>query len=150
MRTRPLIATALVAGLALSLPASAAPKKKPKPITKTYTVNTPVPHPNPPSGPSCSASPDSVSEHRELFKAPAAGTLEVVASEFTGDYDIGLYGDGEKNLSQGGGVDTPSVQNGTEKEKLKYKVKKKQNLYIDVCNFIGGPSAKVTYTFTYL
>lgn len=151
MRTRPLVGLALVALCASgAVPAHAGPKPKPKPITKTYSVNAPVPFVLPPSGPACSQSTAPLSEHRETFKAPAAGTLQVVVTEFTGDWDIGLFTTGDKFLQQGDGTSTPSTNTGGEKETIKYKIKKAMTIYIDVCNFLGGPTAKVTYTFTFL
>ncbi len=152
MRSRTLLAVLLVAALAAATPADAAPKKKkkkPKPITKTYQVTNPLPHPYPPDSDACSSSPEGVSEDREKFVAPAKGKLKVVVSEFTGDWDIGLFGDSDKRLANGGGVNTPDPQMGTGKETLNYTVKKKMNLFIDVCNFLGGPDGTVTYTFTF-
>lgn len=147
MRVRtaaPLAAALVLAGVGVE--ANAAPRK-PKPITKTYPVQG-IPHPNPPEGPSCSSAPEGVSEHRETIKVTGPGKLVVEVTGFTGDWDTGLYGANEVNLAQGGGADTPNTD-AAPKETLTYKSKKAQTLYLDVCNFLGSPTATVKYTYTY-
>ena len=146
MRVRtaaPLAVAVVLAGAAVD--ASAAPK--PKPITKSYQV-TGVPHPNPPSGPSCSSAPEGVSEHRETIKVTGPGKLVVEVTGFTGDWDIGLYSPAGVNLAQGGGADSPNTETAP-KETMTYKSKKAQTLLLDVCNFVGSPTANVKYTYTY-
>lgn len=148
MRVRtaaPLAIAVVLAGAAVD--ASAAPPRKPKPITKSYAVRG-IPHPNPPSGPSCSSAPAGVSEHRETIKVTGPGKLVVEVTGFIGDWDIGLFSNGEVNLAQGGGADSPNTETAP-KETLTYKAKKAQTLFLDVCNFLGSPNANVKYTYTY-
>jgi hypothetical protein len=127
---------------------AAKPKKKPKPITKSYSV-TALPHPYPPSGPSCSDSAEGVSEHREEIKVTGPGKLVVTVTGFTGDWDSGLYDKNGNNLQMGQGSDTPNTSTDPAEEVLKYPSKKAQTLYLDVCNFIGSPTAQVKYVYTY-
>jgi hypothetical protein len=140
----PLAILVLAAG---AVNAEAAPKKKPKPITKSYTVSA-TPYPYPPTGPSCSESTEGATEHRETLKVTGAGKLVVEVRGFTGDWDIGLYDKAGTNLAMGAGSDTPNTDTAPS-ETLTYKSKKAQTLYIDVCNFLGTPSATAKYTYTY-
>lgn len=148
MRVRtaaPLAVAVVLTGAAVEV--NAAPPAKPKPITKTYQVQG-IPHPIPPTGPSCSSSPAGVSEVRETIKVAGPGKLVVEVTKFTGDWDIGLYGAGDVLLAQGGGADAGNTETNP-KETLTFKSKKAQTFFLDVCNFLGTPTAEVKYTYTY-
>src|SRR5688572_16902510 len=97
---------------ALALPSSAAPKK---PITKTYTAT---------AAPGilsiadyCDGTPTTHDKHLEPFKAPAAGSLKVVLSGATGDWDAML-------LDAGGATVTMSANIGAGDESYSYRIKK--------------------------
>ena len=147
MRVRRAVPLAILVLAVGAVNAEAAPKKKPKPITKSYTVQA-FPYPSPPTGPSCSEAPEGVGEHRETINVSGPGKLVVEVRGFTGDWDIGLYDKNGTNLAQGGGADSPNTDTAPA-ETLSYKSKKAQTLHIDVCNFLGSPSANVKFTYTY-
>jgi len=137
MRRHVLTATALLAVGALALPSSAAP---PKPITKTYTATAA------PSGLGltayCDTVPTTHDKHREAFKAPAKGTLKVTLSGAIGDWDAML-------LDATDGKLTESANLGPGDETYSYKIKKAGAFTLLSCNGLGGPTATVTYTFTF-
>ena len=137
MRRTVLTATVLLAVGAIALPASA---KHQKPITKTYTAT---------AAPSvlgltayCDTVPTTHDKHLEPFKAPAAGTLKVAMTGHVGDWDAML-------LDAGGGKLTESATLGPGDEAYSYKIKKASDFTIMSCNGLGGPTATVTYTFTF-
>ena len=137
MRRAVLSATALAAAGALALPSAAAP---PKPITKTYTA-TAVP-----SGIGmvnyCDGLPTTHDKHFEPFNAPAKGSLKVSMTASAGDWDIFL-------LDASGATIAESATIGLDPETYAFKVKKAQKLSLMTCNAVGGPTAEVTYTFTF-
>lgn len=143
MRIRTAAVTSLVAVAAAGTlaPAMAAPAK-PKPITKTYTATAPTPDPTPIAGDVCTPA-LATARHSEPFKVPAAGRLKVTI-EFTGDWALGLRD--KKSGSQIASSDgaTPETP-----ESMDVKFKRATEVFIDACNFAGGPTATVTYTFTY-
>lgn len=141
-RTTVLTLAALVAATAAAPLAVAAP---PKPITKTYTATAPMPDPSNWAGQSYSVCAMNVpqSYHIEEFKAPAAGTLKVVLSKFEGDWDSLLLDAKGNEMAYGGASDIAG------EEVLQVKFKKAADVQIIVCNWAGGPTGEVTYTFTF-
>jgi len=146
MRTTPvLVAAAALIAAGSALPATAAPRK---PITKTYTATAPVPDPTNYAEMSYSVCAQAVpqSAHVEVFKAPAAGKLKVELSGFVGDWDLLILDSKGAEVATSGGtqpVDPPT-------EQATVKVKKAAATYkIIACNWAGGPTATVKYTFTY-
>lgn len=143
MRIRTAAVTSLVAVAAAGTlaPAMAAPAK-PKPITKTYTATAPTPDPTPIAGDVCTPA-LATARHSEPFKVPAAGRLKVDI-EFVGDWALAMR-DSKKGTrlaeSDGASPETP--------ESMDVKFKRATEVFIDACNFAGGPTATVTYTFTY-
>lgn len=137
MRRTVLTVTALVAVGALALPSSAAP---PKPITKTYTATAA------PSGLGltsyCDSLPTTHDKHREAFAAPAPGTLKVALSGAVGDWDVMLLDAADSTLVM-------SANLGPGDESYSHKIKKAGAFTILSCNGLGGPTATVTYTFTF-
>ena len=142
MRLRTATVTALVAVAAAGTLAPAVAAPKPKPITKTYTATAPTPDPTPALGDICTPTLETA-RHSEPFKVPAAGRLKVDI-EFTGDWALGLRD--SKSGSQIASSDgaTPETP-----ESMDVKFKRPGEVFIDACNFAGGPTAVVTYTFTY-
>lgn len=137
MRRSLLTVPALVGIAALALPGAAAP---PKPITKTYTATAA------PSGLGltayCTGLPTTTDKHFEGFKAPAAGTLKVALSGAVGDWDAFL-------LDATGEILAESANLGPGDEGYSHKIKKAATFSLLSCNGAGGPTASVTYTFTF-
>ena len=152
MNPRVIVLAATVAAVTTGLaPAFAAPKTRT--MKKSYTVNAPIPSPFPvqpgvDGRTSCEMSEEGVSEHREVLKTPAAGSLVVELKNFSGDWDIVLFGDKEQILAEGSGTVTPNIEGAT-KDKAVLKVKKAMTIYIDTCNYAGGATADASYVFTY-
>jgi hypothetical protein len=143
MRTRTAVLTSLAvlcAGVSAT-PALAAPK----PVKKEYTASAT------PGGPASLANsticddtiPGSV--FNLDFKAPFAGRLTVKQDGFQGDWDLVLF--------QDGGNAAQSAQDATDTNISRpetiegYKLKKGEQITIRSCNFLGGPTAHVSYTF---
>ena len=143
-RTATLTLAALAAATVAAPGAVAAPPK-PKPITKTYTATAPMPDPTNWAGQGYSVCAMNVpqSYHIEEFKAPAAGTLKVTLSKFEGDWDSLLLNDKGDEMTYGGSSDVAG------EEVMQMKFKKAQTVQIIVCNWAGGPTGEVTYTFTF-
>lgn len=142
MKSTAAVALALVAvGAASMSPAVAGPKK---PITKTYTATAPSPDPtNVSSDYSVCAQRVPGSFDIKEFAVPAAGMLKIEVTDYQVDWDA-LLMDAEKVEIAGsgsGGMGAPEV--------IEVKFKKAQKVFIVACNWSGGPTAKVTYTFTY-
>ena len=143
-RTAALLAASLVVGTVAAPTALAAPKKKPKPITKTYTATAPLPDPTNVSGDySVCAQRVPQSFHTEVFKVPAAGRLKISLTDYQVDWDLLLMDADRVEIagSGSGGTGGPEV--------IEVKLKKAQTVSIVACNWSGGPTGKVTYTFTY-
>lgn len=116
----------------------------PKPITKTYTATAPAPDPTNYAADTYTVCAQNVpgSFHTTQFKAPSAGTLRVVLSKFTGDWDSLLL-DAEGNELGAGSSSDLSVP-----EVMQVKLKKPQTVKIVACNWAGSATAQVTYTFS--
>lgn len=141
-RTAVLTLVALTATTVAAPAAIAGPK--PKPITKTYTATAPVPDPtNAAGGYSVCAQNVPQSFHIEEVKIPAAGTLKVELTDYQVDWDLLLMDAKDVELagSGSGGVGEP--------EAVQVKFKKPGVVQIVACNWSGGPTGTVTYTFTY-
>lgn len=139
----PLVALGALAIVAVP-PASA---KHKKPISKTYTAQALPPDPSHAvNGEGICRTTLDQAQHVHEFKAPEAGTIEILMNGFQGDWDLALRNDKDQHLAD-------SAQQITEPldrpEKIKYKLKKATGLRIVACNFSGGPQATVKYTFTY-
>lgn len=141
-RTAALTLVALTATTVAAPAAIAGPK--PKPITKTYTATAPMPDPtNVAGGYTVCAQTVPQSFHIEEFKVPAAGTLKVELTEYEVDWDLLIMDGKDKEIasSGSGGVGEPEI--------AQIKFKKAGLVQIVACNWSGGPTGTVTYTFTY-
>jgi hypothetical protein len=138
-------ATLSLAVLAAATVAAPAALAAPKPITKTYEATAPMPDPTnyAQQGYSVCAQNVPQSFHTETFKVPAAGSLKVELTGYQGDWDLLLVGDKGQELATGGATDlgTPEV--------VQVKFKKATTVGIVACNWAGGPTGTVTYTFTF-
>jgi len=133
----------LVASLAVATvsagPALAAPKK----ITKTYTASAPNPDPtNSASDYSVCAQNVPGSFDTKVFAVPAAGKLLITLSGFVGDWDLLLTDAANVEIGKSG-------HNPGEDEAITMKFKKAQKVSITACNWAGGSTGTVSYTFTY-
>jgi hypothetical protein len=151
MRITPFVLTGALVAVASAAPAATAAPKKP--ITKTYAVTAPAPDPTNYADPvqpgySVCAMRVANSFNKTAFKAPAAGKLKVELSGFTGDWDLLLLDPKGTELGAGGGNDvaTPAAP---ATELATVKIKKAGSYSIVACNWAGGPTGTVKYTFTY-
>jgi hypothetical protein len=142
-RTAALLVASLAVAAVAAPPAMAAPKKKS--ITKTYPVTAPVPDPSNYAGQGYSVCAQNVpnSFDKQTFQVPAAGTLAVELSGFTGDWDLLLEDSDDSELAAGGSSGISDV------ETAEVRFKKAQKVSIVACNWAGGPTASVKYTFTF-
>ncbi len=136
------LSAALVAGAFSPAAAGHKSKAKPKPIKKTYTATAFPPDPTPFIGDPCTPNIPGA-RHSHQFKVPAAGRLKVDIDKFTGDWALGLRDAAGEQIAFSDGA-TPETD-----EAMDVKFKKGQMVTIDACNFAGGPTAEVTYVFTY-
>ncbi len=132
----------LVAAATIAAPAALA---APKPITKTYTATAPVPDPTNFADDAYSVCAQNVPQsfHTAVVKIPAAGALKVELTKYDIDWDL-LIMDGknkEIGASGSGGVGGPEVAT--------VKFKKAGVAKIVACNWAGGPTGQVKYTFTF-
>ena len=150
MRITPLVlAGALVTVGATAPNATAAPKKKP--ITKTYEATAVAPDMTNQTEDSYSVCAMNVpnSYHIANFTAPAPGKLKVELYNYTGDWDLLLLDSKGTELAAGSEL-ALSTPNAPATETMTVKVKKSKTKYqIVACNWAGGPTGTVKYTFTY-
>lgn len=157
-------ACALVAAAALVLGAGSAvaapkpkPKPKPKPIVVTYNLTLyPDPTPNATgevdASMYCGTLPSSTDKH--AFVIPAAGTLKVVLDSpdptktvptpfgpVGTDWDLYIVDASDDVLTESASA--------TSHEETTTTFKKKESIWITVCNLAGMPDGTVKFTFTY-
>jgi hypothetical protein len=144
-RTAAVLACALAVGTAAAPAAVASPKAKPKPITKTYTANAPMPDPSNSAPGSYSVCAQRVPQSFDLkeFKVPAAGRLHIELTDYQVDWDLLLMDADKEELAGSGSGGTGGA------EIIDVKLKKPQTVSIVACNWAGGPTGQVKYTFTY-
>jgi hypothetical protein len=133
-----------VAVVGAAAPSLAAPKRKP--ITKTYTATAPTPDPSNFAGAGYSVCGQNVpgSFHTEVFAVPAAGTLKVSLTGYVGEWDLLLMDGDDREIGASGVLGVMG-----EEELVSVKFKKPSTAKIVACNWAGGPTGSVTYTFTF-
>ena len=140
-------ALAAVAALAAAGTVQAAP---PKPIEKTYTATAPLPDPtnNVAAAHEVCNMMVPQSFHIEKFEAKAPGTLKVVIGGFVGDWDFLIQDPKGADVAAATAIDTgtPVVE---DTDTASVKIKKPGSYSLIACNFAGGPTATVKYTFTF-
>jgi hypothetical protein len=143
-RTAALLAGCVAVVGVVAPSATAAPK--PKPITKTYTATAGAPDPTnfAMMGYSVCAQNVPGSFDDETFKVPAAGTLKVELTGYVGDWDLLLMDGAREELANSGLTDVQGAP-----EVVSVKFKKATETHIIACNWAGGPTGTVKYTFTY-
>ena len=136
MRTRLVLAVLPVALLgAVALPSSAAPKG----MSGSYTAAAATP-----GAPDCDGTaPGSL--HSAPIKLPGAGRMTADLSGFAGDWDFFLFSNGAE-LSASAGGDIGGAMDA--KETVSAKIKKAGTVMIVSCNWAGGPTGAVKWTFT--
>ena len=141
MRTRTALAASLVlvAGFGSLSPALAGPKA----VTKSYTATAFPPSPTNVAQGVCNGDVPG-SNYDVTFKAPFKGRLTVDQNGFQGDWDLALVQDGSNSAeSAQSATDDPQTPEHIDG----FKLKKGEEVIIRSCNFSGGPTANVKYTF---
>jgi hypothetical protein len=136
------VTVAVLAAATVAAPAALATHAKP--VKKSYEATAPMPDPTNWGLGDYSVCAQNVPEsyHVEEFKAPSAGKLRIELTDYEGDWDL-LLMDGkarEMAFSGSGEVGEPEI--------VQVKLKKPQTVQIVACNWAGGPTGTVTYTFT--
>jgi len=117
---------------------------------ETYTAEAPVPDPRLFN---CSEGTEGESKESHSFSRIVAGTLSVTMTDFTGDWDIYLYDKrgiiiGESSTGQPiddeSSVDQPT---NPQVESFSTLLRANQIVTIVACNWAGGPTATVSFTF---
>lgn len=145
MRTS-LVVVPLVSLVAV-IGAGAADANHKKPISKTYTATAPAPDPSnfsPSSTYSVCGQTVPGSFDVEEFTAPEAGTIKAELSGYVGEWDFLLTDDKGRELASSGILDVTGAP-----EKITYKFKKPGTVNLIACNWAGGPTGTVKYTFTF-
>ncbi|MGH2757208.1 MAG: hypothetical protein ACRDI3_05410 [Actinomycetota bacterium] len=124
----------LIGALAAS-PAIAGKKKK-----GSFSAENPLPYPGQETG--CDEGPEDLSRTTEEVKVPFNGVLTVTMENFMGDWDLFVKDDDDNLLSSGTGS---QLQGEAAEEEVTVTVKKGMKLQIIPCNWLGGPSAEVTW-----
>ena len=140
-------ALAVIAAVTVAGSVQAAP---PKPITKTYTATAPAPDPTNEATGAHAVCEMNVPQsfHIEKFVAPGPGALKVEISGFVGDWDLLVQDPKGADVAAATQTDTstPAADDG---DSLALKIKKPGSYSIIACNWVGGPTATVKYTFTF-
>ena len=120
-----------------------------KPITETYTATAATPDPgNAVTGTLCDGvNPAATGEHLHEFGVPEAGTLEVILTDYQGDWDLAVRNSKGSNIGESGSGGYQPVAGSD--EKVKIKMKKAETVTIVSCNWAGSPTATVKLTFTF-
>lgn len=139
---RKLACTVMVAAVGISLGTSAN-AAGPKPFTKTvsYTDATPDPTGNLAATDAQHCEGKLGSDEGIKVKFPAAGTIDVAISGYSGDWALEVRDASGENVA---GDD----QNPPATESTSVRIKKAQVLQILPCNLAGTPQATVTYTWS--
>jgi hypothetical protein len=139
IRTSLIVATALLAGLGSFSPAMAGGKS----VSKSYTATAFPPSPTNVQLGVCHGDVPG-SNFDQPFKAPFAGRLTIDMDGFVGDWDLALVQDGANSAeSAQAATDSPMTPEHIDA----YKLKKGEAVVIRSCNFSGGPTANMKYTF---
>ena len=140
MRSRLVLAVLPVALVGVvALPSWAESKAGAKPVKGTFAANG-LPDPSADAFETCQGlSP--ASRFEVPFSVPAAGKLNVELAGYTGDWDLALEDEAGTALATSAGFDVP-------KESIQVKLKKATKVVIVACNFVGGPSAAGSFTYT--
>ena len=103
-----------------------------------FTAENPVPYP----AAGCDEGPEGMSKHTEEIKVPFTGTLPVSMEGFYGDWDLFIK-DGDESLLNS--ATSSQLQGDPAAEQVTVLVKKGMTVLIIPCNWLGGPTAEVTW-----
>ncbi len=142
---RAALAAGLIVTAAFAGTADAAPKARQ--IAKSYTATAAIPDP---LGNSLDIliceGPVPGSKHVTTIKLPAEGTMKVELTAFDGDWDLLLRSTTTKKALAASAKVQP-VEGPI--ETVLISVVRATTIDIVACNWAGGPTAKVAWTFTY-
>lgn len=141
MKRIPLALVLITAVAATAAPSVAAPKPKPIKQEVPFTDATPD-YSGWAIGPDSHCAGLLPREEPYVFKAPAAGTLKVSISGFTGEWALDLRNEKGDVLAE---TDTLHP----ELETLSIKVRKPTVVHVAPCNLAGTPEALISLVFTY-
>jgi hypothetical protein len=137
MRRRLVLATLPITMLACTVATSSA---APKQMKGEYEAAAPVPG----GGVDCEGSvPGSL--HSQEVELPAAGKLQIELTNFLGDWDLHVTSAG-REIAAGTSGTIGGVEDA--KEIVSVKLKKAGAVSIGSCNWAGGPTGSVAWTFT--
>ena len=144
MRTRSLVVAAVLAA-SVAVPAAEANHRKP--LSGSYDLTLPVPFPGEsPSGSHCADAPDDLSRDTRPVTMPATGRFKVTLSEYLGDWIVELWDAKGQLVTYGAGLSTGDT---TATMTYRKKSKKSETFTLAVCNYTGGPTGHVDWTFTF-
>lgn len=141
---RKLIVLVCIVGLTGALtgaPALAGKKKKKK---GSFSAENPVPWPGPDG---CLESSEGVNKTTETMKAPFTGVLTVTMTDFDGDWDLFVTDSEGTDL---GSATASQLTGDPPEEEVVLALKKGFEFSMVACNWLGGPTAEVGWTFVAL
>ena len=109
-------------------------------MSETYTAEAPTPSTN-----QCRTAPEGVGRESHAFQLPVSGTLSVTMTEFTGDWDLYLLDSTGTTLASSTGEQVPGPE--AQVEELSAVIGADDAVSIVACNWAGGASATVSFTF---
>ena len=140
------VVAASLAAACLAAPAAEATRRKP--LHGSYALTLPVPYPlEAESGSHCQDAPEVLSKDARKLPLPAAtGKLKVSLSGHVGDWVVELWDAKGRMLTLAGGVGTgDTVTTATYKKKSRTS----EALTVMVCNYSGGPTGQVAWSFMF-
>ncbi len=137
---RKVIILILVMGLVAAFAAPAAAKKKK--VEEEWTATAPVPGPAAQvDNTNCGIENASFVSHP--FTTPGKGVLDVSMDQFVGDWDLYVRDADGNTIGSSAGFVEATV------ERVVIPLDAKQDITIQSCNFVGGPTAHLLLTYTY-
>lgn len=148
MRITPLVLTGALVAAGIAGEATAAPKRKP--ITHSYQATAPLPDPSNYADDTYSVCAQNVPQsfHVHEFKAPALGKLKITLTNFLGDWDLLLLDPKGTEIAAGVASDL-GTPGSSVSEVASAKIRKAGTYKIIACNWAGGSTGDVKYTFDF-
>jgi len=138
--TKKLVVVVCVLGLVTTIataPALAGKKKK-----GSFTAENPIPHP---LGDGCNEGEEGMSKTSKEMKAPFTGVLTVTMENFQGDWDLFVTNAAGNPLNSS--VES-QLTGAPATEEVVFAFKKGSKFQMVACNWLGGASADVSWTYT--
>ena len=111
-------------------------------LSETYDVFAPSAMPVHSSLRGCTIGTEDVHKDSHAFKVARAGVIQVQLSNYTGDWDLGIVDDETQAI-----LAYPAKTAFIRVETVAVALRANQAITIVACNFSGGPTATVDYTF---